>query len=129
MKPLLFAAILVVSIKALALEVEPFDSAEITEAQFVQYHTSVAAELASTRREYASHDLEVYSDEASRASLAFTLPGHPAHPAWVTRYVAVDDGGIYMNVVGYYAGDEAEFVKLYDQYKEMAEDTTNKFRQ
>jgi len=129
MRLFILLCLLSISLSAKGIDLEPYDHDRITEAEFLAYRASAAEELGSTHRAYPSHFLELYSDESLRASIAFTMPGHPAHPAWVTRYVAMDDSGIYMNVIGYFAGDESEFAKLYKQYEAMAAETTKKFQQ
>ena len=129
MRASVLLTLLLLPFAAEAVEITPFEEANISESEFAQYHAIVSRELASTHRAYTEHFLEVYSDESTRASIAFTLPGHPAHPAWVTRHVLMDEDSISMNVVGYYAGDKGEFEKLFNQYRAMAEETTRQFSQ
>lgn len=129
MRSVVILLLLLLPLSAIAIQVAPFEKAEISEAQFLQYRSTVSEKLSSTHRSYPDHYLEVYSDENTRASIAFTLPGHPAHPAWVTRHVVVDEESISMGVVGYFAGDKDEFEKLFAQYRAMAENTTRQFRQ
>ena len=116
------------SVTVTAVEVSPFERAEITEEQWSQYHSAVNKELSNSRRAYEKHYLEVYSDDVSRASIAFTMLGHKAHPAWVTRQVVMDGESISMQVIGYFAGDEEAFNVLFKQYQEMASRTQQKFK-
>ena len=92
-----------------AIEVEPYESQKISDEEWNKYHDSISSQLSETRRAYDSHKLEVFSDDQARASIAFTMPGHEAHPSWVTRHVVVEDGALFMKVVGYFAGNEKAF--------------------
>jgi len=112
-----------VSFSVYALEVSPYRHAKITSGQWKQYHDLVVEELAASRRSYEQHHLEVFSDDETRASIAFTMPNHEAHPAWVTRHVVMDKKGISIQVIGYFAGDEKAFKVLFGQYQQMANQT------
>ena len=113
---------------AWAIDVKPYPTADITADQWNNYHELVSKNLASSRRAYDSHKLEVFSDEKTRASIAFTMPGHEAHPCWVTRYVTEENGEVSLSVIGYFAGNEEAFKKLFYQYEAMAEQTRKQFR-
>ena len=127
MKPTTILALILLSLPVFAFQVEPYESLNITEAEFNQYHTAISKELAASHRSYPNHFLEVFSDESTRATIAFTLPRHPAHPAWVTRQVVMSEQGVHVAVIGYFAGNEAEFAKLFRQYRAMAEQTQREF--
>ena len=47
---------------------------------------------------------------------AFTEPGHPAHPAWVAKRVIRVDQAVGIQQVGYFAGDEVAFGRLFRSY-------------
>jgi len=111
-----------------SVDVVPYETEKITIEQWNEYHDLVSKELAITGRAYESHKLEVFSDDQVRASIAFTMPGHKAHPSWVTRHVESKDGSIYMKVIGYFAGDEKAFKILFGQYQEMANQTRKQFQ-
>ena len=113
---------------ASAVEVEPYPKANINPEQWDQYHSIISTELVTSRRAYDSHKLEVYSDDKTRASIAFTMPGHNAHPAWVTRHVAFKDDKLNVNVIGYFAGNEDAFKILFNQYQQMAKQTQMQFK-
>ena len=128
MKNITITLLILFSPSVIAVEVKPYEVAEITEEQWAQYHSKVNKELSSSHRAYDEHHLEVFSDDVSRASIAFTMPGHKAHPAWVTRQVIMDGESISMQVIGYFAGDEEAFKVLFKQYQEMANRTQQKFK-
>ena len=50
---------------------------------------------------------------------AFTTKGHPAHPAWITRQVVESEDTVDIKQIGYFAGDEEPFAKLFQQYLEL----------
>lgn len=128
MRSILFAVIVLATAQAAALELVPYDSPKVTEEQFAQYHAAVDEELSYARQAYPDHFLEVYNDTDARASIAFTLPGHAAHPAWVIRQLAEDENGLYIEVSGFFAGDPAAFARLLGQYQAMAAETMQKMQ-
>lgn len=129
MKHLLFGLLLLLPLTAFAFELEPYENPEISPAQWQSYHEAVAGELSANRRVDESRKLEVFTDGEAGASVVFTTPGHAAHPAWVTRQLVPQDGGISMVVVGYFAGDKTAFRQLFAQYQKMAEETRKRFQQ
>lgn len=120
---------LIVSSPIFALDMTPYPQTEISEQDWGDYHKEVVDKIGSSRRAYDEHYLEVFSEDETRANIAFTMPGHKAHPAWVTRYVHFEEGALNLVVVGYYAGDKTAFEKLFAQYEAMAERTRKQFRQ
>ena len=128
MRSFLFAVIALVATGAAALELAPYDSPKVTPEQFEQYHAAVAEELSDSHQPYPEYALETYSDPVTRSSIAFTLPSHPAHPAWVTRQVAEDENGIYIEVSGFFAGDPTAFARLLGQYQAISAQATQKMQ-
>lgn len=128
MKKILIILLVLSAVSEAATEVEPYETAKISKEQWDEYHSVVASELSSSRRVYKEHSLEIFSDDETRATIAFTMPGHDAHPAWVTRHVVFEDGELNLAVIGYFAGDEAAFSELFEQYERMAEQTRKKFK-
>lgn len=128
MKKIIFLLLVISAGLALATEVKPYPQANITVEQWNKYHALVSKNLASSRRAYDSHKLEVFSDDSVRASIAFTMPGHEAHPCWVTRHVKEENGTVSVSVIGYFAGNERAFKTLFNQYEAMAEQTRIQFR-
>jgi hypothetical protein len=114
-----------------ALELEPYPSAKISEEQWNQYHAEVKKELASERGsfKYEAGELETYSEPQSNTTVAFTTPGHNAHPAWVTTQIVIGEKKIEVHVVGYFAGSEAAYQELYQKMNEMVEQTLKSFEE
>ena len=67
------------------------------------------------KRRYAG----AFEDASSSTYYAFTLPEHPAHPAWITRKLVDRDGEVVMDLIGYFAGDEEPFSELFQDYAEL----------
>ena len=62
-------------------------------------------------------------------NFAFTLPGHSAHPAWITRQLIESGGTLDMTQIGYYAGNEEPFAELFRQYQQLNSRILDKFGQ
>ena len=101
-----------------AQEYAPYKEAAITLHQWETYHNAVQACCQSTRREYKDRGLVTYAKDEGRLGYTFTLENHPAHPACVTREV-IPGPDIQMRLIGYYAGNEDEFAKLYESYDQL----------
>ncbi len=63
--------------------------------------------------------LVLFEDASSSTYYAFTLPEHPAHPAWITRKLVDRVGEVAMDLIGYFAGDEEPFSELFQDYAEL----------
>ena len=87
-------AILLLSTTADAQEYMPYPEARITGEQWVSYHEEIQNRLADSETKYPEQGLVIYKDSEMHINYAFTLPGHPAHPAWVTRRVVSDGKSI-----------------------------------
>jgi hypothetical protein len=99
-----------------AQEFRPHPQARITAAQWQAYFDEVKAKHGATRQPFDAGHLVLFNDAASLMSWVFTTPGHPAHPAWVTRQPVTDGASVKIRQIGFYAGDEAEFRKLFAAY-------------
>jgi hypothetical protein len=97
----------------------PYPLADITAAQWEDYHRLVADTFAISRREFPDEHLEVFHNPDSTLHLAFTTAGHPAHPAWITRQV---QGGS-VDQIGYFAGPEEPFAELFRSYLDLTKKT------
>ena len=104
-----------------AQEFRPYAEAKITVGQWQSYLDGVEVRLGSTKRTFPDEHLMVFEDEAHRMYVAFTMPGHPAHPAWVTRRVVEQAGEVDTEQVGYFAGDEQQFAALFESYRELTD--------
>lgn len=108
---------------ALAQEYRPFPQARITPAQWQSYLNAVVDAHGDSGREFPAEHLVVYQDDKPSLFWAFTTAGHPAHPAWITRRVIEEAGEAKVEQVGYFAGDEAAFAQLFQQYLGLTERT------
>jgi len=99
-----------------AQEFRPHEQARITQAQWQAYYDDVRARHGGTEQKFAQEHLVLFNDAKSLMSWAFTLPGHPAHPAWVTRQPVTDGDNVKIRQIGFYAGDEQAFRKLFATY-------------
>jgi hypothetical protein len=99
----------------------PYPSSKITAAQWQAYFEEVSSKHAADRREFPNEHLVVFEDQNTHTIYAFTAPGHPAHPAWVTRVPVQDSKGLHIREVGYFAGDEAPFAALFQEYVKIDE--------
>lgn len=108
---------------AAAQEYQPFPNARITQPQWRSYFESVKKTHGESQRAFPDEHLLVYQDRDGRMFWAFTTPGHPAHPAWITRQVIEEAGEVKVNQIGYFAGDEPAFARLFQQYLSLTERT------
>ena len=58
-----------------------------------------------------------FSDQRTRTFYIFTTKDHPAHPAWITRQLYEEGGEVRVRQIGYFAGSEPEFAKLFAEYQ------------
>ena len=56
--------------------------------------------------------------ERTRTFWVFTTKDNPAHPAWITRQMVEEDGEVRVKQIGYYAGSEPAFAKLFRAYQD-----------
>jgi hypothetical protein len=115
----LAACLCAVALGVGAQEFKPHPRADITPAQWRDYFDEVKSRHLATERRFPSEHLVVYRDEKSGMNWAFTTPGHPAHPAWVTRQPVRAAEGVSIQQIGYFAGNEPEFAKLFKAYLAM----------
>lgn len=112
-------AILVLAASAaLAIEFKPYPTERITETQWADYFAQVKASFGTSMQELPDQRLVLFQDKATATSYAFTASGHPAYPAWITRRIVQEGSNLYVDQVGYFAGQEAPFAVLFQQYKE-----------
>jgi hypothetical protein len=103
----------------LAATYNPYEDSEITPEQWQAYYDIVQSEFGDTKQEVPDAMLVFFEDASSSTHYAFTLPEHPAHPAWVTRKLVERDGDVSVELVGYFAGDEEPFSELFQDYAEL----------
>jgi hypothetical protein len=103
---------------ALAQEFQPYPSPNITVDQWADYAAQVRQNLESTAEVLKGMHLIAFSDMRSRTFYIFTTKDHPAHPAWITRQMVEDGGQVRVRQIGYFAGSEEEFAKLFRDYQQ-----------
>ena len=102
-----------------AQDFRPYPRAKITGDQWQTYFEEVRSKLGSTAQESDQQKLIVFQDTATATSYAFTTPGHPAHPAWITRRVEPKGNDVGVNQIGYFAGEEPPFAQLFKSYLQL----------
>ena len=112
-----------------AQEYKPYPLAKISRQEWQTYFDEVRAKQTVSERRFPDEKLITYHSVATRMNWAFTTPGHPAHPAWITRRVTVRDGQTLVDQIGYFAGDEAPFAALFQSYQKLTERTTSNLKE
>ena len=123
------AILLLAQAPAAAQEFKPHPNASITLPQWQAYFDEVKQKHGGSMQDIEPQKLLVFEDGATKTFYAFTKPGHPAHPAWVTRRVEQRGDSIVVNQVGYFAGDEPSFVRLFRSYSELNAKAREDFKQ
>ena len=103
---------------ALAQEYAPYPSPQITVQQWASYAELVRQNLGSTAEILKGMNLIAFSDMRSRTFYIFTTKDHPAHPAWITRQMTEEGSQVHVRQIGYFAGSEQEFAKLFRDYQQ-----------
>ncbi len=103
----------------LAATYNPYEDSEITLEQWQEYYDIVQSEFGDTEQEVSDAMLVFFEDASSSTHYAFTLPEHPAHPAWVTRKLVERDGDVSVELIGYFAGDAEPFSELFQDHAEL----------
>jgi len=106
---------------ALAQEYEPYLTPRITPEQWSKYGEEVRQKRGATAEIFKDKKLVAFSDQSTRTFWIFTLKGHPAHPAWITRQLFEEGGQVRVRQIGYFAGSEEEFAKLFQEYEQRIE--------
>ena len=110
------------SLHVAAQEFRPYPQFNITAEQWQQYFDEVRQKLADSAQARPSEQLIVFNDRASRTVYAFTTPGHPAHPAWITKRVVRVGNAVGVQQVGYFAGEQPAFGQWFRSYGSMPSD-------
>jgi hypothetical protein len=114
----LAAAGLAVGPGATAQEFQPYPAPQVTPKQFADYAELVRQAHGATAQYVREEQVIVFSDLRTRTFWVFTTKEHPAHPAWVTRRMVEEGGQVNVRQIGYFAGSEPEFSKLFRSYQE-----------
>ncbi len=115
---LCLAAAVVAATPAFAQEFQPYPEPKITPEQYARYADEVRQLHGFTADVVREDKVIVFSDERSRTFWVFTTKDNPAHPAWVTRQMVEENGQVRVRQIGYYAGSEAAFAKLFKAYQD-----------
>jgi hypothetical protein len=107
---------LITSTSVYAVDFKPYAGAKVSAKQWEAYHQIVLDSFESTAQKFPKQHLVVYFNDPEATSYAFTTKGHEAHPSWITRKAVELKGSVNMNQIGYFAGQEKAFAKLYKQY-------------
>ena len=101
-----------------AQEFQPYPAPQISAEQFARYAEQVRQGFGATAQIVREEKVIVFSDMRTRTFWVFTTKDHPAHPAWITRQMYEDKGQVNVRQIGYFAGSEPEFAKLFRSYQE-----------
>ena len=97
---------------------QPYRAPQVTTAQFAAYAEQVRQAYGATAELIREEKVIVFSDLRTRTFWVFTTKDHRAHPAWITRQMVEENGQVNVRQIGYFAGSEPEFAKLFRSYQE-----------
>lgn len=107
---------------ALAQEYQPYPAPRITLEQWAKYGEEVRLNHGDTLEVFKDRKLFAFTDRRTRTFWVFTLKDHPAHPAFITRQMYEEEGVVRIRQIGYFAGSEEEFAKLFVEYQKRNEE-------
>jgi hypothetical protein len=110
-----------VCLVAAAQQFRPYAEPRITIAQWDDYYTQVSTKFSKTLRELEADNLQMFFNETTFVTYTFTKAGHPAHPAWITRLVVAAADKVTISQLGFYAGSEQEYEKLFNSFNDLNE--------
>jgi len=116
------AALWLMAAPAIAQEYQPYPSPRITLEQWARYGEEVRQKHEASIEYFKDRQLFGFSDPDTRTFWVFTLKRHPAHPAWITRQLYEEGGQVHVRQIGYFAGSEEEFAKLFVEYQTRNEE-------
>jgi len=116
------AALALMAAPAIAQEYQPYPTPQITPEQWATYGESVRQGHGDSLELFKDKKLIAFSDLRTRTFWVFTLKDHPAHPAWITRQMYEEGGQVRVRQIGYFAGKEEEFAKLFAEYLKRNEE-------
>lgn len=120
--PLVTGALGLVAAATFAQEYQPYPSPRITQEQWARYGEQVRQNHGASLEVFEDKQLIAFSDERTLTFWVFTLKKHAAHPALITRQVYEEGGQIRVRQIGYFAGSEDEFAKLFLEYQTRSEE-------
>ena len=101
---------------AFAQEYQPYPTPQITPEQWARYGETVRQMHGDSLEIFKDQHLVAFGDMRTRTFWLFTMKDHPAHPAWITRQMYEEGGEVRVRQIGYFAGKEEEFAKLFADY-------------
>ena len=113
--PVLLAAIALAT-PASAQEFQPYPQPKITVDQWKAYLEKVRELHEASAEIFKDKAIVVFSDPETRTFYIFTTKNHPAHPAWITRQVVEEGGQVHVRQIGFFAGKQEPFDKLFREY-------------
>ena len=103
---------------AAAQEFQPYPQPQVTPEQYARYAEEVRQLHGATADVVPEDNVIVFSDQRTRTFWVFTTKNNPAHPAWLTRQMVEENGEVRVRQIGYFAGSEAAFAKLFRAFQE-----------
>ena len=119
---LVAGALSLMACPALAQEYQPYTTPNITPEQWAKYGEEVRQNHGASAEIFKDKQLVAFSDQRTRTFWIFTMKKHPAHPALITRQMYEEGGQVLVRQIGYFAGSEEEFAKLFREYLERNEE-------
>ena len=114
--PLITGVLCQMAGQALAQEYQPYPTPNITPEQWAKYGEEVRQNHGASAEIFKDKQLVAFSDLRTRTFWIFTMKKHPAHPALITRQMYEEGGQVLVRQIGYFAGSEEEFAKLFREY-------------
>jgi hypothetical protein len=103
---------------AVAQEFQPHPQPRVTAEDYARYAEEVRQSFGSTAQVVKEDKVIVFSDMRTRTFYVFTTKDHPAHPAWITRQMVEEDGQVRVRQIGYFAGSEEAFARMFRDYEQ-----------
>ena len=129
----LVAALLLVALwpdaAARAQEFQPYPSPKVTVDQWQKYLIEVRSRHEASLEIYKDKNVVVFSDPTTRTFYVFTTKDNPAHPAWITRQIVEQGGKVNVRQIGYFAGAQEPFDRLFSEYLQLNEQLKHEVEQ
>lgn len=129
----LVAALLLVALwpdaAARAQEFQAYPSPKVTVDQWQKYLIEVRSRHEASLEIYKDKNVVVFSDPTTRTFYIFTTKDNPAHPAWITRQIVEQGGKVNVRQIGYFAGAQEPFDRLFSEYLQLNEQLKHEVEQ
>ena len=129
----LLAALLVVTLwpdaAARGQEFQPYPSPKVTVDQWQKYLLEVRSRHEASLEIYKDKNVVVFSDPTTRTFYIFTTKDNPAHPAWITRQIVEQGGKVNVRQIGYFAGAQEPFDRMFSEYLQLNEQLKHEVEQ